>query len=269
MDISVIVTTYNWPKALDRVLASLCNQTYSRFEIIVADDGSDETTRDVIATFTHKTSIPIKHVWHEDKGFRAAKIRNKAVAQANGEYIIFLDGDCIVQRDFVKRHASLAKKTWFVAGNRILLNAELTDRILTQDLTPENWSLAQWFVIRCRRQINRWLSLIHLPLGWLRDLSKRSWQGVKTCNLALWRNEFILVNGFDEKFEGWGFEDSDLVLRLLRAKIHRRSGKSALAVFHLWHKEASREQSLKNWRFLEETLKSAHIQAKQGINQYL
>lgn len=269
MKISVIVTTYNWPAALYRVLASLCNQSYDNFEVIVADDGSDRHTQTVVENFIRIAPMPIKHVWHEDQGFRAAKIRNKAVAQAQGDYLIFLDGDCIVQRHFVKRHAQLAKRKWFVAGNRILINQELTQRILTENLTPENWSLAKWFLARWHRQINRWLSLIHLPLGYLRDLSKHAWIGVKTCNLALWRSEFVLVNGFDEKFEGWGFEDSDLVLRLLRAQIYRRSGKSAMAVFHLWHKEASREQMLKNRRFLEDTLTSNHIQAHQGIDQYL
>ena len=113
MKISVIVATYNRIDALDFVLQSLETQTDSNFEILIADDGSKSDTKNFIEAFKLKSKLQIKHVWQEDLGFRLALIRNLASAQASGEYFIFLDGDCVVQPDFVAQHRQLAKKRLF------------------------------------------------------------------------------------------------------------------------------------------------------------
>jgi glycosyltransferase involved in cell wall biosynthesis len=131
MKISVIVATYNRIDALDFVLQSLETQTDSNFEVLIADDGSKSATKDFISAFKLKSKLQIKHVWHEDLGFRLALIRNLASAQASGEYFIFLDGDCIVQPDFVAQHLNLAKKGCFTTGSRALLNEVLTKDILS------------------------------------------------------------------------------------------------------------------------------------------
>ena len=120
--ISVIVTTYNREDALDAVLRSLAAQSDSDFEVVVADDGSGPATRELIAAWKAKLAVRLEHVWHEDRGFRAAEIRNRAILAARGGYCIFLDGDCIARPDFVATHRRLAEPGWFVTGNRILLS---------------------------------------------------------------------------------------------------------------------------------------------------
>src|SRR5262249_11973859 len=136
MDISVVVTTYNAEPALDAVLRGLSRQTDRCFEIIIADDGSGPTTRDVVSAWSSRTDLPIRHVWQPDSGFRLAEVRNRAIQASRGDYCIFLDGDCIPRHDFVAAHRHLAEPGWLVAGNRILLSRDFTERVLTCRLEP-------------------------------------------------------------------------------------------------------------------------------------
>jgi glycosyltransferase involved in cell wall biosynthesis len=116
MRITVIITTYNWPEALFLSLQSLQSQRDGDFEIVVADDGSNSATRDLIAEFAGNGRSPVGHVWHEDTGFRAAAIRNRAIAASSGDYLVFLDGDCFVPADFIGVHRRLAEPGWLVSG---------------------------------------------------------------------------------------------------------------------------------------------------------
>src|SRR6516162_10568033 len=136
--ISVIVTTYNREDALAAVLRGLARQTDRKFEVIVADDGSPPSTARVIAGWRPQFDR-LAHVWHEHKGFRAAEIRNRAILESFGEICIFLDGDCIPRPNFVAEHRRLAEPGWFVAGNRILLSREMTERVLRERIEPEHW----------------------------------------------------------------------------------------------------------------------------------
>lgn len=267
--VSVIVTTYNWPQALDRVLSGLCIQRYPRFEVIVADDGSTETTAEVVRHWKTQCDFSLLHCWQPDEGFRAATIRNRAAATARHNYLIFLDGDCVPLPSFVAMHAQLAQKGWFVAGNRILLSQKFTHQVLNEQVAIEKWQLKKWGLAALSRKCNRFMPFLHLPLGGLRKLSPRRWQGVKTCNLGVWREDFIQVNGMDENYTGWGFEDSDLVVRLQRTKIYRKSGQSATPVLHLWHPFQDRAKAQKNANRLHETIHSTQIRAVKGIDQYL
>lgn len=265
--ISIIITTYNWPDALSRVLTSFAWQSLQPYEIIVADDGSTEETARVVEDWkkTHQTRI--SHVWQVNEGFQAAKIRNKAVARSKGDYLIFLDGDCIPLKHFTARHQGLAQRGSFVAGDRILLSKNITDTILHNQESPLNWSIADWCKHRVIGNCNRFLPLLCLPVP--RHWSSKKWRNVKTCNLAMWKDDFIDVNGFDEAYQGWGYEDSDLVIRLLRKGIRRKSGQFSVPVAHLWHQEASRSNELENWQRLQQRLNCVEIQAQRGIQQYL
>ena len=156
--VSVIVTTYNWPQALDRVLASLNAQKFNQLEVIIADDGSIDETAKLIEAWGQTFRFPLTHCWQEDQGFRAAMIRNRAIALAKHDYIIFIDGDCIVRPDFVLNHAKLAELNWFVAGNRILLTKPLTQKIFNDSLNVHEWSLSQWLLRRSIGECNRLIS---------------------------------------------------------------------------------------------------------------
>lgn len=264
-NISLIITTYNWPLALNAVLRSVMNQHQLPMEVLIADDGSDQHTRELIQSRQENHKVPIKHIWQEDNGFQAAKIRNKAVAEASGDYMIFLDGDCLIRPDFIQRHSKLATRGFFVAGNRVLLSEQFTPEVLEQHIPVESWPTSQFK----EHQINRTWPLHYIPMGYLRKLSTNKWQGVKTCNLAVWKEDLIDINGLDEAFTGWGYEDSDLTIRLLRHGIKRLNGRHATTVMHLWHKEHDRSQEKVNWDKLQQILKSEKLLATQGLSQYL
>jgi glycosyltransferase involved in cell wall biosynthesis len=264
--ISVIVTTYNREDALEAVLRSLARQSDADFEVIVADDGSGQATAALVEAWKAKVGHRVEHVWHQDSGFRAAEIRNRAVLASRGAYVIFLDGDCIVRPDFVAIHRRLAEQGAFVTGNRILLSRQLTEKVLERQLSPETWGFGRWIIERLRGGINRLSALLHLPLGPLRDLRRGKWQGARSCNLAIWRSDLDKVDGFDADYSGWGKEDSDLILRLLHAGVRRKDGVFATGVIHLWHAEADRSQLNDNERKLVVVAGSDRVRAQRGLS---
>lgn len=266
--ISVVVTTYNRPDALRAVLAGLAAQTERSFEVLVADDGSRDDTRALVHDAARTAPVAVHHVWQEDRGFRAGAARNRATAQANGDYVIYLDGDCVPRPTFIARHRQLAERGWMVAGNRVLLTEAFTHTVLQQQAPIHAWSDAQWRAAHQRGDINRTLPLAHLPLGPLRKLAARRWQRVRTCNLGAWRADLMTVNGFDEVFEGWGYEDSDLAVRLINAGVRRKEGAYATGVLHLWHRENDRRSEGDNWNRLQVRIRDRAVLADRGIDQY-
>ena len=264
--ISVIVATYNRPDALDAVLRSLARQSDPDVEVVVADDGSTQATKDLIEAWQSRFNGRLHHVWHPDDGFRLAEIRNRAILAASGEYCIFLDGDCIARTDFVAAHRTLARRGWFVTGNRLLLSRALSERILKEKLEPETWTLADWWRARRAKEIKRLAPLLGLPLGPLRQLRRNDWRGAQGCNLGIWRSDLIAVDGFDGGFASWGREDSDLLVRLMRAGVRRRDGRMATGVLHLWHAEADRSRLPENQRRLDAILASNRIRAERGLS---
>lgn len=264
--ISVIVTTYNREDALAASLRSLRGQTDRDFEVIVADDGSGPATAALIEGVKASIGHRVAHVWHEDRGFRAGEIRNRAVLAARGDYVIFLDGDCIVRSGFVAMHRRLAEPGMFVTGNRVLLSRALTEKVLRDGLTPEKWGCAAWLKERLRGGVNRLSALLTLPLGPLRRLRAKQWQGARSANLAIWRGDLLMVDGYDADYAGWGKEDSDIVVRLLRAGIARKDGSFATGVIHLWHAEADRSALPENERKLGEILQGEGVRARRGLS---
>lgn len=262
------MTTYNWPSALSKVLVALAEQSYPFFEVIVADDGSSEETSNCIQKMKTQYAMDIKHVWQPDNGFQAAKIRNKAVAKANGNYLIFLDGDCIPLPSFIARHVEFAETGWFVAGNRILLSKEFTHTVLNEDVFLKQLNFFRCIAMKKSKYLNRILPLLFLPF-YPRKLKPAKWEGAKTCNLGLWKNDFINVNGFDETYQGWGHEDSDLIIRLLKSNIKRKEGRFALPVLHFWHEEQDRTFQKENFERFQQRLSNDITYAPIGISQYL
>lgn len=266
---AVIVTTYNRPDALAAVLEGYCAQQDLGFELIVADDGSTADTRAVIERFATRAPFPLRQVWQEDRGFRAAAARNRALAATSADYIIFTDGDCVPARDFVHRHRRLAEPGCFLAGNRVLLGEGLTAQALQAQLPLHAWTLMQWSAARLRGDINRLLPLLRLPDSAFRRRAPQRWQGVKTCNFSAWRADLLRVNGFDEAYAGrWGLEDSDLAIRLIHAGVRHKNARFGATVFHLWHREADRRGLDQNQRLLDELLASSRFRAQLGVDQY-
>src|SRR5260370_38392832 len=206
--ISVMVTTYNREDALGAVLRSLARETEERFEVIVADGGSPPATARVVESWMAPLHVPLRGIWQEDHGFRAAEARNRAIPASAGSYCIFLDGDCIARPDFVAAHRGLAEPGYFVTGNRVLLSCALSERILAGGLEPESWGLKHLLAQCWRGDVNRVAPLLVLPLGPLRKLGGRRWEGARRCNVACFRDDLGRTDGLHAAFTGRGCEGS-------------------------------------------------------------
>jgi glycosyltransferase involved in cell wall biosynthesis len=266
--ISVIVTTYNRPDALRAVLGGVFAQTDGGIEVLIADDGSAAPTRTLVDAAAAAGWVPVAHVWQEDLGFRAGAARNRAAARARGDYLVFLDGDCVPRMNFIAQHRALAESGWMVAGNRVLLSETFTHTVLAEQLPVHTWPLKRWRALAREGAINRTLPLRHVPLGRLRKLGASRWQRVRTCNLGVWTRDFHAVNGFDETYEGWGFEDSDLAVRLINAGVQRKEGGFATAVLHLWHPENDRGNESRNMERLQARIAAREVHSAAGVDRY-
>ena len=264
--ISVIVTTYRWPMALAACLQSLREQRVLPLEVIVTEDDCDPATADVISIVKRGFPVPLRHLTQEDRGFRAATARNRAALLAQGNYLLFIDGDCLMRPGFVAAHAQLAQAKRWVAGNRILLSRHFSERVLAKELPVHRYPFWQLLRHRLQGDLNRLLPLLRLPGSDWRNRHPEHWEKAQTCNLGVWRADFERVNGFDEAYQGWGYEDSDLVIRLIHAGVFRREGRFAVPVLHLWHRENPRDQAQSNYQRLLARLQQPDlIRAERGL----
>ncbi|MDP3013090.1 MAG: glycosyltransferase family 2 protein [Candidatus Subteraquimicrobiales bacterium] len=261
MRVSLIITTYNWKDALALVLKSALRQTRRPDEIIVADDGSSDGTGEMVREIDRQAPMSVHHSWQEDKGFRAARSRNRAIAAATGEYVILIDGDIIMERHFVEDHLAAARQGFFVQGGRVLLNERKTGEVLAgRDVGISFFAagLANRQNHLRSRLLSRVLSSESYGLG-----------GIKTCNLAFFRADALAINGFDEDFEGWGREDSDFAARLLNYGIRRLNLRFQAVAFHLHHPVQSRTRLGLNDEKLAGTIRTGKARCLNGIEQYL
>lgn len=266
--ISIIVTTYNRPDALEAVVEACFTQTDANYEIIIADDGSTAATAECVERLRQRSPVPLQHVWQQDDGFRLSMARNRGLLACRGEYVLILDGDCIPQRDFVAQHRKLARKGYMVTGSRILLGPDFTQRVLAEKRDLQSLGFADKLALRAGGHINKVLQLLFsLPdLG--REKQRFSWRRIKGCNLGIWRADLELVNGFDESFLGWGHEDADVVLRLFNAGVMRKEGAFATEVFHLWHREAKRDQESSNKKLVVQRIQDGTVRAARGLAEH-
>ena len=265
--VSVVVTTFNRSDALLAVLKGLAQQNDRNFEVVIADDGSND--QHVRALMQAKVAKHLRaiHVWHPDIGFTLTRIRNRGVAASTGAYLIFLDGDCVPEVDFVAQHRKLAQADCFVNGSRVLLSDSLSQKVTKGDVNLSGRSNAYWFKQRLLGHSNKLAGWLRLP-DWKVRLDRGvAWTRVRGCNMAVWRKDFELVDGFDESFVGWGHEDADFVLRLHNAGVIRKNGFCATEVFHLWHREAVRSQASQNATKVKERSLSGITLPTSGFSQ--
>lgn len=264
--VAVILSTYNRPLALDLVIEALSKQTVRPSEIYVADDGSDSKTEEVINTWLSR-GIPITHCWHEDRGFRKTVIMNEAIRRAKANYVICMDGDCIPFPNFISDHLNFRESGYILAGGRILASLKLTEELEQKKRDFFEISIFGWWLLRLKKQINRWLPLIRLPDGKWRKQQARKWELVRGCNFSVDLKALKAVNGFDETLDGWGMEDSDLAVRLINSGLKVKTLRYAAPQLHLWHKEEDRSRLKRNVDFLNETISAKRIHALKGLSQ--
>ena len=261
MRISLIITTYNWKEALQLSLCSCLAQTRPPDEIVVADDGSRADTGMLVESMAAQSPVPLLHSWQEDKGFRLAKSRNKAIAKATGEYIILIDGDIILDPHFVADHCEFARQGYFVQGTRVLLNKTYSEKVLTggQLSVP----------IFAQGVENKKNCLRSRILARLFSFRSKRLPGIKTCNFAFWKQNALAINGFNEQFVGWGREDSEFTARLLNAGVRRQNVKFYALGYHLYHPINTRERLRINDGILRQTIEQKLTWCELGIKHYL
>tara|TARA_B110000008_G_C16969984_1_gene563534 strand:- start:2227 stop:3015 length:789 start_codon:yes stop_codon:yes gene_type:complete len=259
MKLTLIITTYNNPEFLLLVLTSIENQTLHPFEVIIADDGSNDKTKDLISSYKLKSSLTIYHSWQEDNGFRAARSRNLAISKSTGDYIVLIDGDVILHPCFIEDHFRRAEPGYFVQGSRVLLSKKQTRISLSRHKID--------FSFFSRGILNRKNSIHSKLLAMIFSNKKYHFKGIKSCNMGFFKIDCINVNGFNNEFEGWGREDSEFIVRLMNNGLNRKNIRFCAIQFHLWHKENSRNLLSQNDIVLKCAINSNLKWCDNGINR--
>lgn len=269
LTVSLIITTYNRPDALEAVLRSVLAQRELPQEVIVADDGSGEDTRAVIERYQAQFPVPLLHAWQPDDGFRLAESRNRALAMAGSDYIVIVDGDMVLHPEFIADHKRAAKKGLFVQGSRVILTPEKTEELLAD---PAQYRVLKWYEKGLETRWEKRLSACCLP--WfsgriLRRERSGDYHGIRGCNMAFFREDALKINGFNSDFVGWGREDSEFVARFFNSGGKRANLKFAAVAYHLYHPEAERAALPENDRLLAEAQEQKRVWCENGVDRFL
>ncbi|MDR0538197.1 MAG: glycosyltransferase family 2 protein [Tannerellaceae bacterium] len=265
-DASLIISTYNRPDALNLCLQSVINQTVLPVEIIIGDDGSTAETAELVERFRLISPVEIVHVWQEDRGFRLARSRNRCVAVSRGDYIIQIDGDLILHRHFIEDHLRIARRGCFLRGKRMRLSPGRTDELCAMGRLPR----FHLFSRGLKRRINVFHSFALSRFLSTRYKRHHALASARGCNTSFWRSDFMRINGYDERYEGWGAEDTDLALRLMNSGLRCLILKFAGTVFHLWHEERYDEpRTVRNYAYYHGRVAEKAVRCEFGVEQHL
>lgn len=257
--VALIITTYNWPQALDLCLRSVARQTQPPQQVIIADDGSSASTREVMERWRHKAKMPLLHCWQEDLGFRLNRSRNNGILAAATPYVVLIDGDMVLDRHFIADHLRAARPGQFVQGTRVRTDAKLAARLLQhQQLDVPIWQPG----IKGRQH--------QLRIPWLADQltrAKASLKRIKGCNQGYWRSDLETINGFNEAFSAWGPDDQELAVRLFNAGIKRRYLRFAARALHLYHRENPSDLANPGFKLLAKAQNEHLIRCDLGLAQ--
>ena len=260
---SLIITTYNSPHMLKEALQSIRRQSLLPLEVIVADDGSGEETRQLIQREQLDFPIPLRHCWQEDRGFRLSRIRNKALSMAEGEYIVLIDGDIVLHHHFIRDQQRYCQKGYLIQGSRIYIH-----RSGTQEVLERGWS-----------RISLWSKLLiyslkgpYLPLlSSLFSREKRDIWQLCGCLNSFWKADAYAINGYNEAYQAWGQEDNDFYARMQHYGLGIRKLKLVSLGYHLYHERRapSLEAQQRNMPILQNTLEKKLIKCEEGLNLHL
>jgi len=260
MQVSLLVTTYNWPEALELSILSVFKQSILPDEIIIADDGSGKETNEIITKLIKESPIPIIHSWQEDDGFRAARSRNLAISKAKNEYIICIDGDMLLDKYFIEDHIKASDINCYIQGSRVLFNDEYSIEVLKEKKLIK----PSLFDKRVRNKLN----MIRLPFlsKIIGKFSSKQFKGIRSCNFSFYKKDFLAVNGFNEDLITWGREDSELIARMYNNGISRKNLKFAAIQYHIYHKEGNSNSY--NDAILKKAIDDKLIYIKNGIDKH-
>jgi glycosyltransferase involved in cell wall biosynthesis len=266
IEATIIIAFYNRLDYLQLILAGLENQTFENFEVIIADDGSDSKTVSALKILTSQSSLNIKHIWHEDKGFRKNKILNQAILKSTAPYLIFIDGDCIPHKEFVSEHVKNAKEKRVLTGRRVNLSQKISGN-LTPDLVKSDF-LDSGFLLLLRdglfgesKDVEK---AIYIRSAAIRNILNSKKRGLLGCNMSVYKNEILNINGFDERYEAPSVgEDTDLQFRFELNNMTIKSLNQIAIQYHLYHEIQARPPQ--NIRLFEEVKKSGKAYTPYGI----
>ena len=264
---SVILSTYNALQWLEKTLVGYTMQTCRDFEIVIADDGSGQETRQFIEDFKKKTDIPILHVWHEDNGFQKSAILNKALVACNGDYIIMSDGDCIPRKDFIEQHIKYKQHGYFLSGGYHMLPLVTSKAITNKDIELENCFDVKWLQERGMPKSFKNNKIdsgaIHEKFLNFITPTKPTWNG---HNASGWKTDLLAINGFDERMQ-YGGQDRELGERLVNYGIKGKQIRYSAICIHLDHPRGYKNQEsiTKNRAIRAETRKNRTVKSPFGI----
>ncbi|QQX76752.1 glycosyltransferase family 2 protein [Aequorivita iocasae] len=242
LDTSIIISTYNSREWLEKVLYGYNNQTYRQFEVVIADDGSDDKTRQLLKKLEAEVFYPIVHVWHEDKGFQKSQILNKAILQCSTDYIIMSDGDCIPRKDFVEQHVKYREEGYFLSGGYFMLPMDISEQITKEDIYSEKCFDVSWLKEHGLQASFKNNKLYSGPLkAFLLNSftpTNASWNG---HNASGWKKDILAINGFDERMQ-YGGQDRELGERLINLGIKSKQIRYNAVVLHLDHPRGYKNQ---------------------------
>ncbi len=264
MKITVVVNTYNAPRQLDLVLHGLARQAEPPGEIVFADDGSKEETRELIESWRNKIAIPLVHAWQKDDGFRRCRILNEAVRRGSGDYFIFLDGDSVPHSRWVADHRRQAKPGRVLCGRRVRLGPELSVRLTGAmvDAGGLEKSFGALFRSALRRDSTRVLLGLRLPTAAARLFHPKS-RRLMGVNFSMHRLALETVNGFNEQYTTYGLEDYDLEIRLRRSGFKLYPLLNRAVVYHLHH--PMKQIAAESRREFERLLSADYTRCERGL----
>ena len=271
MRLSVVVTTYNHPRWLEKVLWGFEAQSFRNFELLVADDGSDDPTRELIERLRPELRYPVRHVWHPHDGFRKCTILNAAIAVSEGEYLFFTDGDCIPRPDLLAVHVRHARHRTFLSGGYLKLPLSTSERISREDILAAHATSFRWL-----RANGAPLSRQSLRLAWgpavagLLDRITPTGATFNGHNASVWRDDLVRVNGFDERLE-YGGLDRELGERLENAGVRGVQLRHRALVVHLDHPRGYRrtEAMARNRAIRDEVAAKRIARTPVGLDRHL
>jgi glycosyltransferase involved in cell wall biosynthesis len=261
MRISVVMTTFETPEALAKVLEGYTLQSRVPDEVVVADDGSGQATRDLIAHWQSKAPYRLLHVWQPNQGYRRSRILNMGVVASTADYIVFTDGDCLPHRDFVADHERLAEPGFWVQGKRAQIREAFARQVHAQDAHGLHLLRRGW-VWRAAYGL-RW----PFPVVWRQTGAFR--ERALGSNMAMWRSDLESVNGFNEAFVGWGSEDREVTVRLHHLGRRKKFVLGRALQYHLDHPATSRQQAQDNGQILARVRQLKLTRCDHGLAQHL
>ena len=259
--LALVINTWNQADYLRRVLEAVARQTSAPEEVVLADDGSEDDTGKIFLEWAGRQPIAAHHVTQQHEGFRRSRILNQAIAKSNSDYLVFLDGDTVPHPKFISDHRGLARPGVFIQGHRALIEKRAAAWFGRNDFNSDR-----------RRAVCQWqISGLRNAFRWPRPSRRhrRDLHGIRGCNLGIWREHLVQINGYNEAFVGWGREDSELAVRLMNCQVQRMDVRGWALCFHLWHSPAPRNSLDTNDELLAQAQRASTTRCATGLDQYL